>query len=180
MKEKTYEEKIKERRARYDKSYKNSPHSPLLEKQKEKFEKMEYFPINKEYKIIAKFTENINPDKIMIPATKGDIREYYRYGVAEFEIDGKKCKLTVFKPAIGNYEYLPFKDKTTGIDSYKGGRYVDPKQISETEMIIDFNTAYNPYCAYNDRYSCAMVPDENILNVTISAGQKKFDNYQPM
>ena len=177
MTDKTHEEKIIERRVRYDKAYKNSPHSPLLEKQKENFTKLTHFPIDEKYRIIAKFEENRKYEEVTILASKGDERKYIRHGSFEFEIDGVKSKLTLFKPIVGDYVFLPFKDKTTGKETYKEGRYVEPEKLSHGEIIVDFNIAYNPYCAYNNAVSCTRVPPENIIEVAILAGEKKFDNY---
>ena len=177
MSEKTYEEKIVERRVRYNKAYKSSPHSPLLEKQKESFKELAQFPIDEKYRIVAKFEENSKYEEITIIASKGDERKYIRHGFFEFEIDGVRNKLTLFKPIVGDYVFLPFKDKTTGKETYIEGRYVEPEKLSHDEIIVDFNIAYNPYCAYNNAASCTRVPPENIIEVAISAGEKKFDNY---
>ena len=177
MNDKTYEEKIIERRVRYDKAYKNSPHSPLLEEQKISFKGLSHFPIDEKYRIVAKFEESGKYEEITILGSMGDERKYFRYGSFEFEIDGVKNKLTVFKPIVGDYVFLPFKDKTTDKETYKEGRYVEPEKIAHGEIIVDFNIAYNPYCAYNDATSCTKVPPENILDITIPVGEKKFDNY---
>lgn len=177
MNNKTYEDKIIERRIRYDKAFKNSPHSPLLEEQKKNFKEMSHFPIDERYRVVAKFEENSNHEEITILTSMGDERKYYRYGSFEFEFDEVKNKLTVFRPIDGDYFFLPFKDKTTGEESYKEGRYVELEKLSHGEIIVDFNTAYNPLCAYNDITNCTKVPKENILEITIPAGQKKFDNY---
>lgn len=174
---KTYEEKIVERRTRYNRSFKNSPVSPLLEEQKENFKEMSYFPIDEKYNVTAEFSEISKLEEIMILSTKGDERKYFRYGFIVLEIDGVKIQLTLFKPKQGDYLFLPFKDKTTGKGSYVNGRYVDITKLSKSEVLVDFNTAYNPLCAYNDTTNCTMTPPENILEVAIPAGQKKFDNY---
>ena len=73
--------------------------------------------------------------------------------------------------------FLPFSDETNGIESYGGGRYIDLRIPEGNTLIIDFNSAYNPYCAYNDKYSCPIVPRENYLRTRIEAGVKKFKDH---
>jgi uncharacterized protein (DUF1684 family) len=107
--------------------------------------------------------------------------EYIKYGELHFVLDGKECHLNVYqnidlikKPGFEDYLFLPFSDLTSGKESYIGGRYIDLTIPKSSTMILDFNTAYNPYCAYNHIYSCPLVPLENDLNVAIEAGVKKF------
>jgi uncharacterized protein (DUF1684 family) len=87
-------------------------------------------------------------------------------------------RLTVFKPIEGDYLFVPFKDTTTGEESYKIGRYVEIEKISKEEWVIDFNAAYNPLCAYNDNWNCALTPDENILDIPIRAGMRIYLDYR--
>lgn len=104
---------------------------------------------------------------------------YRRYGYIYFELNGKKCRLTAYqnmelikKEEYKNYLFIPFRDGTSGVESYGGGRYLDVT-IPENETItIDFNLAYNPYCAYSYRYSCPVPPEENTLKIRIEAGEK--------
>ena len=106
---------------------------------------------------------------------------YKKYGELHFSIDGKEFKLNVYqnvdlnkKPGYDDYLFLPFSDLTCGKESYIGGRYVDMRIQKGTLWTIDFNKAYNPYCAYNYEYSCPIVPLENDLDIEILAGVKKF------
>lgn len=98
-----------------------------------------------------------------------------------FEIDGKTFKLNVYrnielsrKKEFKDYLFLPFSDLTSGAESYIGGKYIDLKLPKGNAIAIDFNSSYNPYCAYNSKYSCPKVPLENDLNIEIKAGVKKF------
>jgi uncharacterized protein len=107
--------------------------------------------------------------------------EYKKYGELYFELDGKKLKLNVYqnidlikKKGYEDYLFLPFSDVTNGKESYIGGRYIDMRILNNKTWTIDFNKAYNPYCAYNYKYSCPIVPLENDLDVEINAGVKKF------
>ena len=106
--------------------------------------------------------------------TDGSQREYYVFGNVHFHLDGKELDLTVYKPVKSEKEYLfiPFYDKTCGDLSYGGGRYVEPVLQNNGLIEIDFNLAYNPYCAYNHTYRCPIPPQENNLDVSILAGEK--------
>ena len=106
---------------------------------------------------------------------------YVKYGELHFEIDGISCQLNVYqnvefskKPGYKNSLFLPFTDYTSGVESYGGGRYIDLEIQKGNNWTIDFNQAYNPYCAYNEKYSCPIVPEENDLKVEIKAGVKAF------
>jgi uncharacterized protein (DUF1684 family) len=108
---------------------------------------------------------------------------YVKYGELAFTIDGKPLKLNLYKnielskkEEFKDYLFLPFSDTTNGKESYIGGRYIDMKVPKGDTVAIDFNTAYNPYCAYNYKYSCPIVPLENVLDIEINAGVKKFHN----
>ena len=109
---------------------------------------------------------------------------YVKYGEITFTLKGKPHKLNVYqnqdlvkKEGYENYLFLPFLDDTNGDTTYGGGRYIDTRQPEGNTMIVDFNTAYNPYCAYNERYSCPIVPRENYLETKIKAGVKAFEKY---
>lgn len=178
MIKKSHQEKIERIRERNDILFKKSPNSPLTNQQKEDFKGLDYFPINKKYEIIAEMKRFEYVSEISIRTTGGNIRKHTRFGYFEFEIDGHKNILTVFKPLEGDYLFLPFKDSTTGKESYKIGRYVEIEKTSKNEWLIDFNTAYNPLCAYNDNWDCAFTPDENILKIPIKAGMKIYPDYR--
>ena len=106
---------------------------------------------------------------------------YKKYGELHFKIDEKSFKLNVYqnleliqKPGFKDYLFLPFSDQTNGNETYIGGRYLDMRIPKTKTVIINFNKAYNPYCAYNYKYSCPIVPLENDLDIEIKAGIKKF------
>ncbi|NPD88003.1 MAG: DUF1684 domain-containing protein [Asgard group archaeon] len=178
MVEVSYIEKIERIRERYNKSFRKSPNSPLTSEQKLDFKGLSNFPIDEKYKITVEMKEFDEQDEIAILSSKGDERKHIRFAFIEFELDGQQNRLIIFKIPQHNYLFLPFKDKTTGNETYKEGRYVEVEKLSDNEVVVDFNLAYNPLCAYNDRWNCTKVPDENILHVPIPAGQKKFDDYR--
>ena len=109
-----------------------------------------------------------------IAITDGSQREYYVFGNVHFHLEGKELDLTVYKPVKSKSDYLfiPFYDATSADLTYGGGRYVEPVLVEGGKIEIDFNLAYNPYCAYNHTYRCPIPPQENSLDVSILAGEK--------
>lgn len=142
-----------------------------------------FFPVNKNYSITADF-EKINDSAITSMKTSGSIKkDFVRYGYVYFKINKQQCKLTIYqslalkgKQEFENYLFLPFTDLSSGAESYGGGRYLDFKEadIISGKLQIDFNKAYNPYCAYTTGYNCPVPPRENDLPVAIKAGEKTF------
>jgi uncharacterized protein (DUF1684 family) len=113
--------------------------------------------------------------------TTSRLAKYVKYGEATFKLDGKEDQLNIYqslslreKPAYKDYLFLPFTDETSGKESYSGGRYIDLTIPKGNKIIIDFNKAYNPYCAYNHKYSCPIPPKGNHLNIAIKAGVKRY------
>lgn len=161
--------------------YKDEKESPLLAKDLKKFKSLDFYPINENFFVLAKFIRTPDEKPFEMPTTTERKPVYVKYGEAHFSIDGKSFKLNVYQSQdlkkIEKYKnslFLPFTDLTSGVESYGGGRYVD-LEIPEGDVIpIDFNTAYNPYCAYNHKYSCPIPPSENDLAIEIKAGVKKF------
>ena len=153
--------------------------SPLLEKDLKDFKGLDFFPVNEKFFVVAKFVQTPNERPFEMPTTTTRKPVYVKYGEAHFELDGKKVKLDIFqsldyKKINPKALFLPFTDLTSGVESYGGGRYLD-LEIPENEFIvIDFNKAYNPYCAYNHKYSCPIPPAQNDLPLEIKAGVKKF------
>jgi uncharacterized protein (DUF1684 family) len=155
--------------------------SPLTDEDRAVFKTLEYFPISAKYFVVAQFTRTENEKTFEMKTTKNRRPIYVKYGVLAFTIDEKKFKLNLYKnielskkEEYKDYLFLPFSDNTNGKESYIGGRYIDMKVPKGATVAIDFNTAYNPYCAYNYKYSCPIVPLENVLDIHINAGVKKF------
>lgn len=155
---------------------KSSTSSPLTDVQKASFHHLNYYPPNFNLIFKVKMLMERKPERIGIAATGGETRPAIRYGKFEFNVDGKKIRLFVYK-MLGDDSgelFLPFTDETCGKTSYSGGRYIDLSEDGTGEYTLDFNYAYNPYCAYNHNYSCPIVPGENYLDVEIKAGEMKF------
>ncbi|MDD5149959.1 MAG: DUF1684 domain-containing protein [Flavobacterium sp.] len=155
--------------------------SPLDAEDLKEFKALDFYPITEKFYVIAKFvrTENEMPFEMKTSTDRKPM--YVKYGIVQFSIDGKSFQLNVYKnielskkEEYKDYLFLPFSDLTSGNESYIGGKYIDLKIPKEDTIAIDFNTSYNPYCAYSHRYSCPIVPLENDLNIEINAGVKKF------
>lgn len=163
--------------------YANPKGSPLTAEDLAVFKTLDFFPIDEKYFVVAQFvrTKKEKPFEMKTSTARKPI--YVKYGEISFILDGKELHLNVYrnielskKSEYKDYLFLPFSDLTSGKESYIGGRYIDLKMPKGNTIAIDFNTSYNPYCAYNHKYSCPLVPLENDLEVEINAGVKKFDH----
>ncbi|MBL7998925.1 MAG: DUF1684 domain-containing protein [Candidatus Kapabacteria bacterium] len=167
---------LQKARARKDTYFKFDSGSPIVPALRKAFSGLRYYPYSDDYVVIAAFEEAANPDTVRIPATKGDIRTMLRIGTFSFSFSGSDAVYTLngYRDAEsdGASILIPFKDKTTGGETYSAGRYVEVDENGGVEYTVDFNKAYNPYCAYNPAYSCVLVPLQNVLNVAIKAGEK--------
>lgn len=155
--------------------------SPLTKTDLATFSKLDFYVPNETFFIQAKLVKTPNAQPFEMHTTTARKPKYVKYGILHFTIDGKKHQLNVYQsadvpknPLYKNHLFLPFTDRTSGVDTYGGGRYIDLLIPKGNQITIDFNKAYNPYCAYNVKYSCPIVPQENDLNVEILAGVKKF------
>ena len=164
-----------------NKSYADSLKSPLMKDDLKQFKGLDFYPIDEKYIVEAIFIRTKREKSFKMKTTTSRTPIYKKYGELHFSIDGKELKLNVYqnvdlkkKPGYEDYLFLPFSDLTCGKDSYIGGRYIDMRIPKSEKVTVDFNQAYNPYCAYNYEYSCPIVPLENDLDIEINAGVKKF------
>ena len=145
------------------------------------FKGLKFYPLDEKYIVEAQFVRTPDEKPFLMPTTTARLPEYVKYGEVHFTLDETDLVLDIFKstkaydePGYDDYLFLPFTDLTSGDGSYGGGRYLDLR-IPEGETItIDFNKAYNPYCAYNHKYSCPIPPKQNDLLVRVEAGVKDF------
>ncbi len=177
----TAQETSKEFQDTLNKEYGNREKSPLTDEDFKVFKGLDFYPINEKFIVEAKFTRTPNEKVFKMKTSTSRVPEYVKYGELLFTIDGKDFKLNLYqnielikKAGFEDYLFLPFSDLTCGMESYIGGRYIDMRIPKSATMTIDFNKAYNPYCAYNYKYSCPIVPLENNLDIAILAGVKKF------
>lgn len=161
--------------------YADAKTSPLLPEDLKTFQTLDFYPANEKFYVVAKFirTENEQPFEMKTSTDRKPV--YVKYGEAHFSIDGQTFQLNIYrnielskKEQYKDYLFLPFSDLTCGDESYIGGKYIDMKIPQGDTIVIDFNTSYNPYCAYSHKYSCPKVPLENDLKIAIRAGVKKF------
>lgn len=155
----------------------NDKESPLKKHQKEVFSELNYYDVDISYRVKATLTRTKGLPILSLKTSDNKIKSYERYGTAEFKLNGVPQKLLVLKPTntkLKNYYFIPFYDETTARETYGGGRYLEP-EIEGNTVIIDFNLAYNPYCAYAEGFSCPIPPKENKLTVLIEAGEKNID-----
>ncbi|MFM8840505.1 MAG: DUF1684 domain-containing protein [bacterium] len=172
------ESSIIERRKEIDEFFLNDASSPLHEEQKKEFKGLQYFPPSEDYAFYATFVKASTSDTVQLLTSKAaEKRSMIMYGTLSFSTqDGTQLTLTAYKSTNIDDEilFVPFKDKTNGFETYEAGRYVELEEIpNEDEYLLDFNRAYNPYCAYNKDYSCPLVPKNNVLSVAIKAGEKR-------
>lgn len=162
-------------------SFADSLKSPLTKEDLATFKQLDFYPIDEKYSVDAIFIRTKREQSFQMKTNTNRTPLYKKYGEVHFSIEGKELKLNVYqnlelikKPGYEDYLFLPFSDITCGKGSYIGGRYIDMRIPKSEKVTIDFNQAYNPYCAYNYKYSCPIVPLENDLAIEIKAGVKKF------
>jgi hypothetical protein len=161
--------------------YADAKTSPLMAEDLVKFESLDFFPINEKFFVVANFVRTKDEKPFEMKTSTDRKPMYVKYGEAHFVLDGKPFQLNIYqnielskKDEYKDYLFLPFSDLTCGKESYIGGKYIDMKVPNGDTIVIDFNKAYNPLCAYNHKYSCPKVPLENDLKIEIKAGVKKF------
>ncbi len=175
-----YEQEIELFRENYKAEFLKDGHSPLKEAD---FKYLDFYPANEEYKVKCKFKAKSGGEPFEIPTTAGNTKTYTKFGEFSFKVNGQKQKLAVYRsmalmnnPIYRDYLFVPFKDLTNGEETYGGGRYMDlrMKELDGKKLYLDFNKAYNPYCAFSSGYACPIPPTENHLKVRIEAGEKNF------
>ena len=166
-----------------NKDFASEETSPLTPKDLKHFKSLDFFKIDTSFCVKAKFVRTPYETPFVMKTTTGSEPLYVKYGEVHFVLQSKKFMLNVYQnqglktePEYDTYLFLPFTDLTNAESSYSGGRFIDLKIPDGDSVLIDFNMAYNPYCAYNYRYSCPIPPQENHLAIKILAGVKKFKN----
>lgn len=171
----THSQKLLDFRKQKDHYFRTSPDSPIGNK--ENFKGLVYYEPNSNLKVKANLTLLNDTLPFSLSKNDGKKTKYIRYAIANFTVNNQEQQLTLLKlkdKIDNNVLFIPFADKTNGGETYEGGRYLDVKLKNEKTIVLDFNLAYNPYCAYSYKYSCPVPPRENILSIPIQAGEKKF------
>lgn len=175
-------EKSKEAQEQLNEKFQDSSITPLSDKDLENFEGLDFFPLEKDYVVKATFKKTAKKSIISFPTSDPEVEKIYiKYGEAHFNLKGKEYSLSLYEPEGGyddpdykDYLFVPFTDLTNGDKTYGAGRYLDLKKPKGNTVTLDFNQAYNPYCAYASGYSCPIPPKENNLKVSIEAGVKDY------
>jgi uncharacterized protein (DUF1684 family) len=143
------------------------------------FRGLDYLDPDLSYRIVADLIPITNKKVVVLATSDGKEQRYIEYANATFDMNGVSCKLLILEvmdmgPARGKL-FLAFGDATSGKETYGAGRYLDVSKVpGSTTITLDFNKAYNPYCAYSDTYSCQFPPAENLLEIAIRAGEKSY------
>ncbi len=155
----------------------NPDSTPLKDDEKANFKGITFFPIDPKFTVKGNFTKIQNGKTLPFPTSAKKIKYYKEYGKINFKIENHEFELTIYQsdPPIEGYEnslFVPFTDDTNGVSSYGGGRYLDLEisDIQKDKILLDFNQAYNPYCAYSKYYNCPIPPVNNYLDIEILAG----------
>jgi uncharacterized protein (DUF1684 family) len=148
----------------------------LGESQRAEFSGLDYFPERADLALTLPLDESGHGvgETVDIPTTDGKAKSFSRAGRIRFEVEGVPIELTVFKDSDRGSLFIPFRDASAGGETYELGRYLEPQARPDGTLDVDFNYAYNPFCAYGEGWSCPIPPEENRLAVTIAAGEKAF------
>lgn len=172
---------IKKDRKLKDVEMKSDDHSPIPDEEKAAFKKLNYFKPKVSLRKEASFERFDDAKRFLMKTTTERLPEYSLYGKINFRHKGKRFTLNVYqnielvkKPGYEKHLFIPFNDKTNDVETYGGGRFLDVTETGADILLIDFNLAYNPYCAYNHKYSCPIPPESNNLGIKIKAGEKKW------
>jgi uncharacterized protein (DUF1684 family) len=159
-----------------DEFFATSHDSPLAHNKGGSFTGLRYFSPDPKYNVHTTLHRYDNPEKVVMTTSKGTRQQFHRLGYFEFDIEGKKVMLQAYRSAEreSNELFIPFRDGTSGKESYGAARYLDIEENSDNKYVVDLNYAYNPYCAYSEDYVCPLPPKENWLDVRILAGEMNY------
>ena len=155
-----------------DAFFQRHPQSPLTPDQKRGFTGLNYFPENDALRLEVTVDPLNDQQPMQMQTSTGGVQSYIRYGRFHFQVEGQEAELTIYQNENGFF--LPFVDSLAVKQTYPAGRYLEPEPLPDNRFFVDFNLAYNPYCAYNEMWSCPITPPENRLKIPIHAGEKLF------
>ncbi|RQG93230.1 DUF1684 domain-containing protein [Natrarchaeobius halalkaliphilus] len=180
-----WQTELEDKRTEKDEFFTEHPQSPIPPERRESFEGLEYFEPDPAYRVTATVETDEDPAVVLMETTAGREMRYLRVAALEFDLergDGElrdgTFELAAYQLESPNEEplFVPFRDKTTGQQSYEGGRYMelasDRTLADGDEIVVDFNLGYTPFCAYSETFDCPLPPEENWLEVTIPAGER--------
>ena len=161
---------LKGLRKEKDEFFARHPLSPLTGEQKKTFTGLSYYEENPDLRLEIAVLPFDQQEEIEMQTSTGDIQKYLRFGRIRFIVGGQPAELTIYTNEHGYF--LPFVDAMAGVETYPAGRYLEPESLPGGKFLVDFNLAYNPYCAYNERWSCPLTPLENRLKIALRAGER--------
>ena len=171
-----YAKRAKEWRQEKDKFFSYAYDSPIPHETRHEFKGLTYYPYGHNFRVVAKLKRVKSDETIQMVTSKKTTQPYRKIGFLEFTIDGKNSKLAAYKRAWVNEDdkhiFIPFRDATSGKETYGAGRYLDIEEDEGDNYVLEFNNAYNPFCAYSEDYVCPLPPRENWLSVELRAGEK--------
>ncbi|MFC7081716.1 DUF1684 domain-containing protein [Halorussus caseinilyticus] len=172
-----WREQLQSHRAEKDDFFGDHPQSPIPPEERDDFAGLDYFDPDADYRVTATVEVHDRPDPVEMDVSAGRPQRYLRVATLHFELDGEAYELAGYRQqADDDGLFVPFRDKTTGQQSYENGRYMEFETEGELEdgdeITLDFNLAYSPFCAYSETFACPLPPEENWLETEILAGEK--------
>ncbi len=161
-----------------DAFFADGPDSPIETAERgAAFPGLRYFAPDPAYRVQARISPFEKPETVQLGTTRGQVRPQQRFAALQFTLDGRECSLTAFADVDERHPhelFVPFRDTTSGKESYGAGRYIEVAYAGEPSVTLDFNLAYSPWCAYNSAYTCIVPPAENFLTVPVRAGEQTY------
>ncbi|WP_313690887.1 DUF1684 domain-containing protein [Halorarum halobium] len=179
--EEEYVEAVREQRRHKDEFFAEHPQSPIPQADRDEFDGLDYFDPDPDYRIVTTLHEHDDPEEITVETTQDGERRYLAVGEFRFELAGESVTLQAYRsPGDEGRLWVPFRDATSGEETYPAGRYLDLEdpddRTDDGEWVLDFNGAYSPYCAYSGAYECPLIPTANWLDVPVRAGERVREN----
>ncbi len=173
-----WKQQLQTQRQRKEEYFAESEHSPLAPHERADFDGLSHYPPDEDYRFRVRLHEHEEKERVTVATSTDGEQEYLRWGEFRVEIDGEAVVVQAYKSDPDEDRlWVPFRDATSGDETYGAGRYIDleaDEHRSPDGWLLDFNQAYNPTCAYSDRYECPLPPGENWLEVPIEAGEKAY------
>jgi uncharacterized protein (DUF1684 family) len=160
-----------------DHAFAHDSGSPLPDEERSRFAGLSYYPFDPALRIAADVEPPESTEDLTMSTSTGDEVVYRRTGLVRFTVDGQPAQLTLFEDEEEGELFVPFRDSTSGVETYGAGRYLEVAAPQGGRVTLDFNYAYNPYCAYSEAYSCPLAPGENWLRVPVRAGEKVYEGH---
>jgi len=174
-----WKQQIERERREKDEFFARQWQSPISPEERAEFSGLDYYPADPDYRFEIELHEHMDKKAMRMAYTKGGQRDFVRWGEFRFSVAGEECVLQAYKSdAEGEQLFIPFRDATSGKETYGAGRYLDLNaardRTPDGKWVVDLNKAYNPWCAYSEDYTCPFVPQENWLTVPVRAGEKNY------